>query len=152
MAGAGRRYREGGELDVWVLVVDAFLERAHGVLGRNRLAADLVGNLEAEEHVLGARRQRLGRCSSCAHRVSKRHSRNGKQRQGPRTDLLVKRIAGRPPACHRGKLLHTNPAGLSQLLGCCCPGCWFHRAACRGSVESRGGRSNMPRMSEQVLK
>lgn len=126
MPEAGRRYREGGELDVWVLVVDAFLERPHGVLGRNRFAADLVGNLEAEEHVLGARRQRLGRCTSCAQGVSKIHTRHRKQRQGRgrRTDLLVKGIVGRPPAGHRGELLHTSRAVLE---------CWFAAAWVAGS-------------------
>ena len=46
-------------------MVDPAFERSHGVLGSNGLAADLVGNLEAEEHVLGACWQRLGRRTSC---------------------------------------------------------------------------------------
>jgi len=46
-------------------VADPAFECSHGVLGSNGLAADLVGNLEAEEHVLGSCWQRLGRCTSC---------------------------------------------------------------------------------------
>lgn len=41
-------YVEGAQLCIWILVVDALLERAHGLLGLDSLGANDIGDLEVE--------------------------------------------------------------------------------------------------------
>jgi hypothetical protein len=53
------------ELHVRVLVVQAALERAGGVLGGERLGPDLVAYLQVERDVLCACGEELRRCLVC---------------------------------------------------------------------------------------
>lgn len=47
-------YIESSELDVWVLVPDAALQRAHGIFRLHCLGPNHVGDFEVEGHVLAA--------------------------------------------------------------------------------------------------
>lgn len=45
-------YVQGAQLGIWILVADAFLERAHGFLWRDGLGSDDIGYLEVQSYVL----------------------------------------------------------------------------------------------------
>lgn len=47
-------YFESGKLNIWIFVVDSPLQRSHGLLGNNRLASYLIGDLQIQKHVLAA--------------------------------------------------------------------------------------------------
>jgi hypothetical protein len=61
-------HAEREELDVRVLVVQAALERAGGVLGGERLGPDLVAYLQVERDVLCACGEKLRRRLVCGER------------------------------------------------------------------------------------
>lgn len=54
LGAAGSAYVQCAQLGIWVLVADAFLQRAHGVFRWNGLGSDDVGYLEVESYVLSA--------------------------------------------------------------------------------------------------
>src|SRR4051812_36164543 len=59
-------YIQGAQLGVWVLVVDALLERAHRLFWLHRLGSNDIGYLEVESNILTATRKHNGVSHTCS--------------------------------------------------------------------------------------
>lgn len=103
-------YIQGAQLSVWVLVADTLLQRAHSLLGRDRLGSDEVGNIEVESNVFT-----VSRCTALGACLDTEHVRGlgGVSSSSLQTaacslrDLLIQGRSRRrrPPSHHVGRLV-----------------------------------------------